>query len=362
MKQPSQREEARIGNDPVAAPRVTCPNDGSYLPSDWTILASRWFAVARIEDIADRPVKARLLDIDLVLYRTSRGIHAARDLCPHRGVPLSMGWVEREELICPYHGLRFGTDGRCLRIPAQPSVTPSERFRARMFPVVERYGLVWTSLNGSPEGSDIPPFPEWDDPAYFAVANPPVDIAAAPARQIEGFIDVAHFAWIHHKSFADRQNQIVPVYKVRHTEYGMSSEYISTVGNLPRHLTHTSPAGFKWLRRFDVYPPFIAILTVDFPSGGILRILNVASPVSARKTRLLVPVARNFDTDGRIEDVHAFNAGIFAEDQAIIEAQRPQDLPLDLDLEAHFAADKASVRYRKLLKEMGLALTARRPL
>jgi hypothetical protein len=51
--------------------------------------------------------------------------------------------------------------------------------------------------------------------------------------------------------------------------------------------------------------------------------------------------------------VYAFNAQIFAEDQDIVEAQSPEDLPLGTDDEAHFAADRSSVAYRKALRENG---------
>ena len=37
------------------------------------------------------------------------------------------------------------------------------------------------------------------------------------------------------------------------------------------------------------------------------------------------------DRTGSVEDVYAFNAQIFAEDQAIVEAQCPEDLPLELE-------------------------------
>jgi len=68
-----------------------------------------------------------------------------------------------------------------------------------------------------------------------------------------------------------------------------------------------------------------------------------------------VPLVRNFDVNGSIEDVYAFNAQIFAEDQAFVEAQDPEDLPLGYDEEAHFAADKSSVAYRKALRQLGLS-------
>ena len=104
------------------------------------------------------------------------GILVGRDLCPHRGVPLSMGSVDGDALICRYHGLSYGPDGQCRRIPAQPDLKPSAKFTVTMFPAVERYGLIWTCL--APEGAPrIPALPAWDDPAYprnlLTIAQPP---------------------------------------------------------------------------------------------------------------------------------------------------------------------------------------------
>ena len=93
----------------------------------------------------------------------------------------------------------------------------------------------------------------------------------------------------------------------------------------------------------------------SFPNEGLLNVLNAASPMTATSTRLFVPIARNFDTTGPLEDVYAFNAQIFDEDQDIVESQWPQDLPLEPMAEAHFAVSRTPVAYRRLLKGMGLS-------
>jgi len=48
-----------------------------------------------------------LLEEDLVLWRVGEKIHAWRDLCLHRGTRLSLGKVEDQTLICPYHGWTY---------------------------------------------------------------------------------------------------------------------------------------------------------------------------------------------------------------------------------------------------------------
>ena len=85
--------------------------------------------------------------------------------------------------------------------------------------------------------------------------------------------------------------------------------------------------------------------------------MNAASPVSARKTRLFVPICRNFDKDAPLQASLDFNHQVFAEDQAIVEQQYPEDLPLDLHAEAHFPADRSSIAYRRGLAAMGLGRT-----
>jgi vanillate O-demethylase monooxygenase subunit len=146
----------------------------------------------------------------------------------------------------------------------------------------------------------------------------------------------------------------VPSYPVSPTATGFVADYKSTVSNYSHLYKHLNPKGFVWHRRFEVYYPFTAKLTVHFPEGGQLHILNAVCPVSARKLRLFVPICRNFDKDAPMQDTIDFNMQVFTEDQAIVEQQWPEDLPLDLHTEAHFPADRSSITYRKGLAALGL--------
>jgi vanillate O-demethylase monooxygenase subunit len=222
-----------------------------------------------------------------------------------------------------------------------------------MYPAQERYGLVWVRLvDDGPRA--LPEMKEWEDADYLQVLPESSAINAAAGRQIEGFLDVSHFAFVHKESFGEPDNPVVPDYAVTKKADGFIADYISTVSNYAHGYKHLSPEGFMWHRRFEVFLPFTAKLTVEFPGGGLLHIMNAASPVSARKTRLFVPICRNFDKDAPIEDTLDFNYQVFAEDIAIVERQFPEDLPLDLHAEAHFPADRSSITYRKGLAALGL--------
>jgi vanillate O-demethylase monooxygenase subunit len=221
---------------------------------------------------------------------------------------------------------------------------------------VERYGLVWTCLAAEASSPvNIPPHPHWDDEGFQQINCPWIDIAGFAGRQIEGFLDVAHFSFVHLKSFGDPNNAMVPDYAPVMTGDGFEAEYWSTVKNYPIGAIDHSPPGFLWLRHFRMHLPFTATLVVHFPDGGRLAIMNAASPVSSRMTRMFAPIARNFDTDQPVQAVYDFNRLVFEEDRAIVEVQKPENLPLDPRLEVNVPADRSSVAYRKGLRGLGLS-------
>jgi vanillate O-demethylase monooxygenase subunit len=332
------------------------PEGSTFTAGDFSRLAACWFPVAISADLVDAPLGVTLLDVDLVLYRSADGVSAALDRCPHRGVPLSLGKMAAGEIVCAYHGLRFDGSGACTAIPSQPGASPAARLRLQTRPCVEAFGLIWTSL-----ASDTPLLPEfeaWESPGFQQIMCPSIDIAGSAGRQIEGFLDVAHFAFAHTGTFGDPSKPVVPDYQVQRTNRGVRAIYESDISNYAPDQRHRAPADFVWRRTFDVFPPFSARLVVDFPDERTLWILNAVSPISARRIRMFCPQARDFDTDQPIEPVRAFNLRIFEEDRAMVESQRPIDLPLEGAREAHIAADRISIAYRKLLREMGLELRA----
>ena len=72
-----------------------------------------------------------------------------------------------------------------------------------------------------------------------------VDIKAAAGRQVEGFLDVSHFAFVHKESFGEPDNPVVPDYKVTKTTRGFVADYISSVSNYAHGYKHLAPAGFS---------------------------------------------------------------------------------------------------------------------
>lgn len=346
---------------PYAERVLPIPRRCTFDPDDWQIIARYWYPVAVASEVTADPQGTTLLDQPLVIYRFEGRVVVADNLCPHRGMQLSLGRAFDDGLgiRCPYHGLRFGAEGACTAIPAHPTNKIPARMNLHAYGAIERYGLVWTCLASLPsdpvEDAAIPPVPHWDDAGFQQINCPPIDVAAFAGRQVEGFLDVAHFAFVHEGSFADPENAEVPDYTVETTPDGFEARYLSSVGNYPHFTGLKADPDYVWSRHFRLHVPFTATLVIDFPDGTKLSIMNAASPVSATKTRMFDARVRDFDTDGPLQDVYDFNQQIFEEDREMVEAQKPENLPLDPKLEVHIPADRSSIAYRRALRGLGLS-------
>ena len=85
-----------------------------------------WHPVGFAKGLADAPVHEDLLGEPLVLWRGQDGSpRAMSDLCVHRGTALSLGTVSDDQIVCAYHGWRYGADGRCMAIPQLEPVRQS---------------------------------------------------------------------------------------------------------------------------------------------------------------------------------------------------------------------------------------------
>lgn len=115
-----------------------------------------WWPVAFTSEIGAKPVGLHLGAVPLALYRDATGaVRAVEDRCPHRRMPLSMGWVTAEgHLQCPYHGWCFdGTTGQCAEIPnlrADETVSPS--IKVAVAPAAERVLATPEAVLGEVEG------------------------------------------------------------------------------------------------------------------------------------------------------------------------------------------------------------------
>jgi phenylpropionate dioxygenase-like ring-hydroxylating dioxygenase large terminal subunit len=166
-------------------------------------LRNTWYVAAWLDEVTDKPLGRKILGEPLVLYRDADNhITAASDLCPHRFAPLHLGKVVEGAIQCPYHGLRFNAQGRCVFNPDGEGVIPSGA-RLKVFPITERWGCAWIWM-GDPQRATpdtIPSYPFLSDERYQPVKGK-LDVRANYRYIIDNLTDAAHLRMVHPTSLS----------------------------------------------------------------------------------------------------------------------------------------------------------------
>jgi phenylpropionate dioxygenase-like ring-hydroxylating dioxygenase large terminal subunit len=315
---------------------------------DDPVLVNDWHVVARASELAPDSVRpARLLGVDLVVWRTGESIQVWEDLCVHRGAKISGGRVKDGCLQCPYHGWTYNISGECVRIPAHPEQKPPGRAHTNARPVKVAYDLVWTCL-GEPSG-DIPPFPEWDDPSYRSIPSGPYAFRALGPRVIENFLDVGHFPFVHAGYLGDPGHTEIDEYEAEITPEGVIARDIP--------IWQPDPDGTGKAAKVAYTYAALKPLTARFTKAqGEQRfsMIDIVTPVDGENSLAWAIMAMNYAFDTPAEKIRLFQDEVTAQDLPIVESQRPEMLPLDLQSELHLRSDRTAIAYRKWLRQLGL--------
>jgi vanillate O-demethylase monooxygenase subunit len=161
-----------------------------------------WYMATDKEDVLQKPLALKVAGEDIVLYRDSGNrIIAMADLCPHRMAPLSMGRVEGDDLRCMYHGIRFGSDGRCKEVPGQEFVP--EIFCVKKYAVYEGFEWVWVWIGDQTKADEaLVPDQHFHNPKFFNVRKGSVRFDASYELFNDNTCDLSHVAYVHEKTFS----------------------------------------------------------------------------------------------------------------------------------------------------------------
>jgi phenylpropionate dioxygenase-like ring-hydroxylating dioxygenase large terminal subunit len=188
--------------------------------------------------------KTMLLEQPLLIGRDRQSQpFALRDACPHRGMPLSCGQFDGQQIECSYHGWRFDAHtGQCQLIP---SLVPDQtlkidRIYAGSYPCEERDDFLWVFLpdpgpaaagfsKPAPAPTPAPEIPKFSE--RYKLAYLTANLPCSVDHGIIGLMDPAHGPFVHQawwwrtqKSIHEKQKNFEPIpYGFRMSAHAPSS-------------------------------------------------------------------------------------------------------------------------------------------
>jgi nitrite reductase/ring-hydroxylating ferredoxin subunit len=255
------------------------------------LIYNDWYPAMRGDGLREKKLATTvLMDIPMVLGRRSDGrIFAMRDLCPHRGIPLSYGWFDGQKLTCKYHGWSFDPcSGQCVEIPSLTSrdTLDPKRIYGTAFPCEERDGYVWVYVPAPGSGrvaadEALPPVPELPKfSTKFRSQHLTAELPCNVDHGIIGLMDPAHGPFVHQSwwwrkqaSIHEKEKHFEPIEQgfrmSSHTPSANSAPYkllgvygkaITTTIDfvLPNRRYETVRAGDKWFSSITTVTPTVA--------------------------------------------------------------------------------------------------------
>ncbi len=244
-----------------------------------------WTPICLIEEVSEpdgKPVRARVLGEDLVVFRDTKGqVGVMDEYCPHRGASLALGRNENCGLRCLYHGWKMDVNGHVLEMVSEPAATGmASKVKHLAYPTQEWGGFVWAYM-GPPDT-----MPEFEAPAWAPSANTQVTIAKAIipcnwAQILEGAIDSAHSSSLH-------SSDMVPA-RVDGAQATDSAWLRPSTDKAPRMQIERGTYGFRYaaIRRpitnaavndYVRITVFVAPATALIPPNNLYNVANINVP------------------------------------------------------------------------------------
>lgn len=172
-----------------------------------------WYVAAFSEELGDKPLARTFLGMPVALYRKADGSPVAvGGRCPHRNFPLGKGCVKGDSIVCGYHGIAFGPDGKCTDIPVQ-DVVPGA-YKIPTFPLVEHGMWLWI-WPGDPEAADVSLLPNLKEIGYSEEGMHPAPLFSHEVNcryQLlnDNLLDLTHIAFLHGTNIGTIHNATTP--------------------------------------------------------------------------------------------------------------------------------------------------------
>ncbi len=330
-----------------------------------------WYVACTSNEIDDKPLGRTICGAPIVFYRAAQGqATALEDFCPHRGAPLSLGRVVEGKLVCGYHGLEMGCDGKTTAMPGQ-------RVRGfppiRSFPVVEKHGFVWV-WPGDPGQAheDKLPHLHWAEDPEWAYGGGLYHIGCDYRLMIDNLMDLTHETYVHSTSIGQPEIDETPCKTSAEGDTVVTSRFMNNIQAPPfwrmamraHGLPDDQPVDRWQICRFS--PPSHVMIEVGVALAGrggyeapaaakvSSTVVDFITPESATSMWYFWGMARNFRAHDKAltAQIREGQGKIFAEDLEMLERQQ-RNLSLQPDRPLlKLNIDAGGVQARRIIERL----------
>jgi vanillate O-demethylase monooxygenase subunit len=328
-------------------------------------LRNCWYAVAWDGEIKHAPFARTVCGESLVLYRhTSGTLSAFEDCCPHRLLPLSMGFLKGDNLVCKYHGLEFDPCGRCVWMPGQQGVHAGTD--VRRYPVSEKHRFVWVWI-GDPALADEKKIPElpWCSAPDWVFDGGTYHSRCNYQLLVDNLMDLSHETFVHPSSIGQHEILEAPIKASSEESSATVTRWMYDIVPPPfwaANLRSTERCDRWQICHFSLPSNVmidvgVAPVGTGAPQGDRSRgitgiVVNLMTPETETTTWYHWGMARNFliGDRGLTVRIREGQQAVFAEDLEILEAQQRSILQRkDREL-LNLKIDAGGVQARRLVE------------
>jgi phenylpropionate dioxygenase-like ring-hydroxylating dioxygenase large terminal subunit len=320
-----------------------------------TFPLNAWYVAAWDHEVGRSLLARTIGGKRLVLYRRQDDKPVAlEDACWHRLAPLSLGRIDGDAVVCPYHGLKFNSVGRCIYMPSQDTINPAATVRT--YPLVQRHRYIWIWL-GDPAQADPDKIPDlhWNDHPDWTADGETLALACNYRLVIDNLMDLTHETFIHTTSIGNQAVAETP-FETTHDDAGVTvTRWMLDIESPPFLKRQYGREGNvdRWqIIRFT--PPSTIVIDVgvakagsgapkgDRSEGFTGYVINSITPETENSCHYFWSYARNFARGDQrwTTELRRGLDRVFKEDQVVLEAQeremkaRPEKRFYELNIDA----------------------------
>lgn len=171
---------------------------------------------------------------------------------------------------------------------------------------------------------------------------------ASGPRLVENFLDVAHLPIVHEGLLGDSAHAKIDDFDVNEGVDGLTSSGIRLWQPDPDGTGKGAPVVYT----YKVCRPLTAYFAKESSKQAFS--MMIVTPLDETESVMWMTIAMNYAHEVPAEQLRAFQDKIVSQDMRVVESQRPEMLPLDLQAELHLRSDRMAIAYRRWHRRLGL--------